>query len=251
MILAAGAGERLGSAVPKAFSPLGGRPLAAYSLRAASRCDRIARIVLVVPAAYRSAPEDPAELLEGVTSRDVPIEGVVGGATRQASVRAGLAAVRSDAGVVVIHDAARPFATSSLFGRVVDALGVTGDGSREARSEIGALAGVVPALPCHDTVKRVRDGVILETVPREELFLAQTPQAFRVDAVRRSHELAVDRRQEATDDAMLLEAAGYRVAVIPGEPTNMKITTAEDLARAERLIASGGAAGAAPIGQYA
>jgi 2-C-methyl-D-erythritol 4-phosphate cytidylyltransferase/2-C-methyl-D-erythritol 2,4-cyclodiphosphate synthase len=223
--------------------------MASYSLSAASSCEGIGGIVFVTPAGYRSALQELEGLLDGPTERDVPIEAVVGGPTRQASVRAGLTAVPADADAVVVHDAARPFATPELFGRLIDALGaghllvehVAGDGPD----------GVVPALPCHDTVKRVRNGLIVETVPRDELFLVQTPQAFRADALRRAHESAVERGVEGTDDAMLLEAAGYGVAVIEGEPANVKITTAEDLARAERYIASGASAGAPAIGHHA
>ena len=197
--------------------------MVAYSLRAASRCDGIERIVLVAPAGFGPALGDLKGLLDGPTARRLPIEVVAGGATRQASVRAGLAAVPRAAPAIVVHDAARPFASPELFSRVVAKILAAGD----------APDGVVPALPCHDTVKRVREATIVETLLREELFLAQTPQAFDADALRRSHGLAVERSLEATDDAMLLEAAGYRVVVIPGEHANMKITTAEDLARAE------------------
>jgi 2-C-methyl-D-erythritol 4-phosphate cytidylyltransferase len=252
VILAAGSGERLGAPVPKAFSPLGGRPMAAYSLRAVSLCDRIDRIVVVVPAGYQAAlAKDLGANPDGFIVGDLPIETVVGGATRQASVRAGLAAVPAEVSAVVVHDAARPFATAGLFGQVVDALSRVPRSPHGERSGGDGPDGIVPALACHDTVKRVRNGMIVETVSRDELVLAQTPQAFRTDALRRSHELAVERGLAATDDAMLLEAAGYRVAVIPGEPANVKITTAEDLAEAERLIGSGGPAGAASIGQYA
>jgi 2-C-methyl-D-erythritol 4-phosphate cytidylyltransferase/2-C-methyl-D-erythritol 2,4-cyclodiphosphate synthase len=248
VILAAGAGERLGGTVPKAFSRLGGRPMVAYSLRAASLCDRIDRIVLVVPAGHQAVLDDElAPLRAAVAAPDLQIETVVGGATRQESVRAGLAAAPGGTGVVVVHDAARPFATSRLFGQVIGALG----GGLDARSGGDGPDGVVPALPCHDTIKRVRDGLIVETVSRDELWLAQTPQAFYADALRHAHESAVERGLDATDDAMLLEAAGYRLAVIAGEPSNVKITTAEDLARAERLIGLDGSSDAATIGQYA
>jgi 2-C-methyl-D-erythritol 4-phosphate cytidylyltransferase / 2-C-methyl-D-erythritol 2,4-cyclodiphosphate synthase len=216
--------------------------MASYSVRAASSCDLIERIVLVTPAGLPTVAEDLARMLDGVATRRVPIDTVVGGATRQASVRAGLAAVPNDVEAVVIHDAARPFATPELFGRVIGTLMAAGEGAD----------GVVPALPCHDTVKRVRDGMIVETVPRDTLFLAQTPQAFRARALRRSHELAAEQDFEATDDAMLLEAAGFQVAVVTGEEANTKITTPEDLERAERLL-EGGAPGLtdARIGQDA
>jgi 2-C-methyl-D-erythritol 4-phosphate cytidylyltransferase/2-C-methyl-D-erythritol 2,4-cyclodiphosphate synthase len=153
------------------------------------------------------------------------IDAVAGGATRQDSVRAGLAAVATEYEVVVVHDAARPFASPGLFDRVIERLSLGPD----------PPDGVVPALPCSDTVKRVRDGVVVGTVPRDELFLAQTPQAFRAAALRDAHERAAVGSLAGTDDAMLLEASGYRVAVVDGEAINVKITTAEDLERAERL----------------
>ncbi len=223
----------------------------AYSLRAASLCAGVGLVVLVTPPGHHSALDDLEGLIDGHAARDLPIEAVPGGATRQESVRAGLAAVPPGARAVVVHDAARPFATPDLFGRVIDALGGQRGASGNDPSRLPTPDGVVPALPCHDTVKRVRDDVVIETVAREGLFLVQTPQAFRGEALRRSHEVAAEHGLEGTDDAMLLEAAGYRVTVIPGEPANVKITTREDLERAERLTASGGPAGVTVIGQHA
>lgn len=140
---------------------------------------------------------------------------VAGGATRSESVRAGLAALPPSAGVVVVHDAARPLASDSLFASVVAAV------------EAGA-DGAVPGLPVVDTLKRVEGGRIIETVDREALVAVQTPQAFRADVLRAAHEAAGD----ATDDAALVEAAGGTVVVVPGELHNLKLTTPDDLARA-------------------
>jgi 2-C-methyl-D-erythritol 4-phosphate cytidylyltransferase/2-C-methyl-D-erythritol 2,4-cyclodiphosphate synthase len=152
----------------------------------------------------------------------------VGGSTRQASVQCGLAAAAADADVIVCHDAARPFASAELFAAVVHVL-------RAARSS--GTAGVIPVVPSADTVKRIADGRVVETVPRDEVALVQTPQAFDAGALRDAHARARDGGLEGTDDAALLEAAGYAVAVVPGEPENFKITTADDLERAERRLA--------------
>jgi 2-C-methyl-D-erythritol 4-phosphate cytidylyltransferase/2-C-methyl-D-erythritol 2,4-cyclodiphosphate synthase len=148
---------------------------------------------------------------------------VTGGATRQASVRAALAAVPDDADSVVCHDAARALASPALFDAIVDAL--------------HGWDGVVPVVPVADTVKRIRDGLVLGTEPRGELALAQTPQAFATSALRAAHVRAQERGDEVTDDAAALELAGFRVRAIVGEPGNFKITTAEDLGRAEALLA--------------
>jgi 2-C-methyl-D-erythritol 4-phosphate cytidylyltransferase len=157
----------------------------------------------------------------------VPVSAVVsGGATRQESVRRGLAAVPDDVTVVACHDAARPFASPALYDRVIEAVS-------------GPYRGAVPGMPSADTVKRVETGRIVETLPRDRLVLVQTPQAFDTEALRGAHDRAEAEAWEATDDAMLLELAGHAVAVVPGEAMNFKITTEADLRRAESLLASG------------
>ncbi len=150
---------------------------------------------------------------------------VAGGATRQESVRRGLAVIPDDAALVVCHDAARPFASPTLYDGVV-------------RAVSGEVPGAVPGIRIPDTVKRVASGRVAETLSRDELILVQTPQAFDGSALRETHERAATEGWEATDDAMLLERAGLRVAVVPGEELNFKITTEADLRRAESLVAS-------------
>jgi 2-C-methyl-D-erythritol 4-phosphate cytidylyltransferase len=147
---------------------------------------------------------------------------VAGGATRSASVRAGLAAVPADAEIVVVHDAARPLAPPAVFERVVGAVRAGADGA-------------VPGLPIADTVKRVdAAGTVVTTIPRDELVAVQTPQAFRAPVLRAAHASA----PEGTDDAAVVEAAGGRVVVVAGEPDNFKITEAADLERAEAVLAA-------------
>jgi 2-C-methyl-D-erythritol 4-phosphate cytidylyltransferase len=148
---------------------------------------------------------------------------VTGGATRSASVRAGLAAVPEDADIVVVHDAARPLAAPALFSAVI---GAVRDGAD----------GAVPGLPVADTVKQVEGDVVVATPPRETLVAAQTPQAFRASALRRAHLGGA----EGTDDAAVVETAGGRVVVVAGEPDNFKITRPADLVRAERILTERG-----------
>lgn len=218
IVLAAGSGERLGSSVPKAFVGLGGRPMLAHAVASALACPAVDAVVVAAPA---GSEELAHAALEPFGTHAV----VTGGESRQASVRAALGAIPEGVGVVVCHDAARPLATPALFSAVIAALGTSG------------ADGAVPIVPVADTVKRIRDGVVVGTEPREELGLAQTPQAFRTPALRDAHARGEAAGATFTDDAAVLEWAGYRVVPVDGEPSNFKITTAEDLARAERLLA--------------
>jgi len=215
VILAAGAGRRLGAEVPKAFLSIGDRPMLAVAAAAAAASPAIAAIVVTAPAGYTDAAQ---ACLEGLP---VPATVVDGGATRQASVRAALAVLEGPQ-IVAIHDAARPFAPPDLFTEVV-------------RAVAGGVDGAIPVVATADTVKRLDGLRVVETVPRDDLGLAQTPQAFRVKALRAAHEEATRAGYDVTDDAMLLEQVGSVVAV-PGDPRNFKITTMLDLARAEARI---------------
>jgi len=221
LVLAAGAGERLGLGVPKGFVELGGRPLLQWSLTTVARSPGISAVVVVVPPDRVS---EAAQLASRVGSRPDVAAVVPGGATRRDSVRLGLEALPAGTEVVVCHDAARPFASPELFARVLHAL--TGY----------AAEGAVPVVASPDTVKRIRDGVIAETIPRGEVGLAQTPQAFLVEALRAAHGRDPGDEAEATDDAMLLEAAGYRVLAVQGDPENFKLTGPADFVRAEARL---------------
>lgn len=205
IVVAAGTGSRFGGA--KQFEELDGRRVVDVAVAAAgSVADGV---VVVVPV---GRTEDG--LLSGQRV-------VAGGATRSESVRAGLAAVPDDADVIVVHDAARPFATSALFEAVVTAVRAGADGA-------------VPGVALSDTVKRVRDGRVVETIDRAGLIGVQTPQAFAAAALRRAHA----RGGEATDDAALVEQAGGVVAVVDGEAANTKITRREDLDPSRRAGAA-------------
>jgi 2-C-methyl-D-erythritol 4-phosphate cytidylyltransferase/2-C-methyl-D-erythritol 2,4-cyclodiphosphate synthase len=217
IIVAAGRGERLGGGQPKQFVDLGGRTMLQRSVAAFDAHPDVDALVVVLPDAMVS---DGASHV-GATNR--PCRWVAGGARRQDSVRLGLAAVDPKADVVLIHDAARPFVTRELIDRVI--------------AETRVRGAAVPGLPARDTVKRVQAGsnVVAETVPRAEVWLAQTPQGFR----RAVLDAAVARGAlvEATDEAMLAEQAGLSVAVVPGDPGNVKITSADDLARVRVALA--------------
>ena len=218
VIVAAGSGTRLGADVPKAFVGLGGRALLARAVELFEEHDAIDRMVVVVPAGW----EEPATLLADQLVAGKVAAVVTGGATRAESVALGLAELPPDADVVLVHDAARPLATPALVDRVLAAL-------READ-------GAVPGLPPADTIKRVKDGVVSETLDRSSLTAVQTPQAFRGEAIRRAYDRPPGQLAAATDCASLLEAAGLTVAVVEGERRNIKVTEREDLAYATWLL---------------
>jgi len=213
IVLAAGAGRRLGADEPKAFLSIGGRPILAVAVAAAAASSAVDQVVVTVPEGY----EDRA--IGCVEGLEILCTVVRGGESRQASVRAALAAIPDGIELIAVHDAARPFAPPDLFTSVLAAVG---DGD-----------GAIPVLPVADTVKRVDDGFVTATLPRERLALAQTPQAFRASALRDAHDRAAASGLEVTDDAQALEAAGSRVRAIPGDQMNVKITTMFDLAMAD------------------
>jgi 2-C-methyl-D-erythritol 4-phosphate cytidylyltransferase/2-C-methyl-D-erythritol 2,4-cyclodiphosphate synthase len=212
ILLAAGSGTRLGADEPKAFLSLGGGSMLAIAAASVDDAEAVGAVVVVVPAGFEARA---AGLLVGLTK---PISVVAGGASRQASVRAAIPQLADHPRMEMIacHDAARPFASPDLFARVFGALD-------------GGADGAVPTVPVADTVKRIRDGEIVATEPREELRLAQTPQAFRIGPFLDAHERAAAAGVDLSDDAAVLEWAGYRVVAVAGEPGNVKITTGHDL----------------------
>lgn len=208
VVVAAGRGERFGepSRPPKQFAELDGvRVVDRAVLTAQSVCDGVV-VVLAEGVAWDGPAVDAA---------------VTGGATRSASVRAGLDVVPDDCDVVLVHDAARPLASRAVFERVIDAVRAGADAA-------------VPAIPVADTVKEVERGRVVSTLPRDRLVVVQTPQAFRTVVLRAAHADGPD----ATDDAALVEAAGGAVAVVEGDPRNLKITTPADLTVASALLQS-------------
>jgi 2-C-methyl-D-erythritol 4-phosphate cytidylyltransferase len=217
IVLGAGGGSRLGADEPKAFVSIGGRSLVTISSTAAAASPAIGSVVAAVPPGL----EDRAR--EMLTELEVPVTVVAGGDSRQDSVALALGAVSDDAEIVVCHDAARPFASPDLFSSVVDAIDDLVDGA-------------IPVVSIADTVKRVASGLIVGTESREGLALAQSPQAFRLDALREAHRRAAEASVSFTDDAGVAEWAGYRVAAVQGDPRNFKVTTLMDLARARARV---------------
>jgi 2-C-methyl-D-erythritol 4-phosphate cytidylyltransferase len=213
ILVGAGAGDRLGADRPKAFVRFRGRTMLAASLAVFDDHPAIDGIVCVVPAGY----EDRATLVVDDLLADKVSAAVAGGATRARSVAEGLVAVPASAAFVLVHDAARPLVTSELIDRVMAGL------------TAGAEA-VIPGVPMVDTVKRVAGGRVLETLARDELVSVQTPQGFTRAVL--AEALAAE-FEGATDCASLAEHIGRAVTVVEGDPGNYKITSPEDLARAD------------------
>jgi 2-C-methyl-D-erythritol 4-phosphate cytidylyltransferase/2-C-methyl-D-erythritol 2,4-cyclodiphosphate synthase len=219
IIAAAGAGRRLGSAKPKQLLDIGGGSMLQHSLKAFATHPRVRDIVVVLP------PGSRVLALHGYDAAMGPALHVAeGGPRRQDSVANAFAHVDPDTEIVLIHDAARPFVSAALIDRTIDAAAAHG--------------AAIAAVRSRDTVKRVgAEGIIEETIPRETIYLAQTPQGFRRDVLAAA--IAAGRSAvEATDEAALAERAGYRVHVVDGDPGNVKITTAEDLGDARRRLAA-------------
>lgn len=216
VVVAAGSGSRLGAGVPKAFVHLAGRPLLAHALDTIARMPGRTEVVVVAPGGLT----DPGGALwSGV---DLPAGAVVvaGGAERTDSVAAGMAALPVGCDVVLVHDAARCLMPLAVFLRVVEAV------------RAGA-AGAVPGLPVVDTIKTVdAAGVITGTPDRSTLRAVQTPQGFRRAVLERAHASGL----QATDDAALVELCGDAVVVVDGDPLGAKVTTADDLERAQWLL---------------
>jgi 2-C-methyl-D-erythritol 4-phosphate cytidylyltransferase / 2-C-methyl-D-erythritol 2,4-cyclodiphosphate synthase len=216
IIAAGGSGRRLGAPVPKQLLDLGGRSLLQRSVDAFRSHPSVAEIIVALPGAVA---QSPPPWLSGVRI-------VEGGERRQDSVANAFGALADDCEIVLVHDAARPFVTHEVITRAID-----------AAARYGAA---IVAVPVSDTVKRVAadTGVVSETLPRDEIFLAQTPQAFRRAVLQAAIE-AGRTAETATDEAMLAERAGHEVHVVEGDAGNVKITTAADLATARQRLAAG------------
>lgn len=211
IVVAAGSGTRLGAGIPKAFAPLASATVLDHAL---ARVPGDAALVVVAPAGYLESAERAA-------SQHRAARVVVGGDTRQQSVAAGLAALPDGVEVVLVHDAARSLAPLEIFERVAEAVRATG-------------GGVIPVLPVTDTVKRVDGDAVVATVDRADLVAVQTPQGFPRAALLAAYAGAAE---DHTDDAALFAAAGHAVTTVAGDARSFKITTADDLRRAELLLA--------------
>jgi 2-C-methyl-D-erythritol 4-phosphate cytidylyltransferase/2-C-methyl-D-erythritol 2,4-cyclodiphosphate synthase len=216
LVVAAGQGSRFGAPLPKQYLPLGGANILRHAVAALVEHPRVANVLVAI------RPEDRAQFDSSVSGLAV-MPPITGGATRQDSVRLGLEALLAfRPHRVLIHDGARPFPDHQLVERVIDAL--------------DTAVAAIPCLPLRDTIKRAEGGTIRETIDRSELWRAQTPQGFHFDAILAAHRAAIGR--ELTDDAAVAEAAGLTPAIVDGSEDNIKVTTQEDLAAAERLIAA-------------
>jgi 2-C-methyl-D-erythritol 4-phosphate cytidylyltransferase len=221
IIPAAGSGNRMGRELSKQYLSLGGTPLLVHALNVFEMCPLVDALIVVVP------PPD----VDSVRTELLPpwnlkkLAGIIpGGKERQDSVRAGIEALDRETGIVVIHDAVRPFITVGLIENCI----------RAAAEEGAATVGV----PVKDTVKEVAaDGRVMRTCDRNLLWLTQTPQAFRRDIIENAHRAAVRDGYRGTDDTSLVERLGIAVRMILGDYGNIKITTPEDLAIGEALVA--------------
>ncbi len=229
ILLAAGLGRRLGADSSKGFVPILGRPLLGWSLETFARHPSVEEVVIVLApgTAARERCHDQVVKPLGLEQRVLLVEG---GARRQDSSLHGIEAlptqVREDpTTIVMIHDAARPLVSPFLVSRCLRALAERAD-----------AAGVLPALPVRETLKRVSETRILGTVDREGLWGAQTPQVFRLGPLREAHARAAASGTTVTDDAALLEAMGLPLYVVPGDPENLKVTYPEDRIFVERLL---------------
>lgn len=212
----------MGGPRPKAFLPLGGKPLFTYALRTMAGLPSLQSVILVAAPDWCQAAQF---MVAEEKDLRVPILITGGGAQRQDSVAAGLACVR-DADLVIVHDAARPFASKALYAACI-----------EAAAEAGAA---IAALPAQDTVKVAAPGeIIRETIDRSTVWLAQTPQVFRVDLLRRAYEKAARDSFVGTDEANLVERLGVPVRLVPGAVDNRKLTTRDDMVWAEWYVGRG------------
>jgi 2-C-methyl-D-erythritol 4-phosphate cytidylyltransferase len=220
LIMAAGAGERFAAGTPKQTTLLHGRPMIAWSMDVLARSPRVDGLVVVTPPGVDIRVVD----VSGDAARKVRSV-VTGGATRQDSVYNGLEQVPAGATHVLIHDAARPCLSDELRDRVMDAL--------------DAHDAVVPSVPVTDTLIRDVDSGVDAILDRVHIAGVQTPQAFRLELIRRAHQAARDRGFKSSDDGSLVLALGEKVATVPGERTNLKVTFRDDLMIAEAILKNG------------
>ena len=214
----------MGAPVPKQLLDIGGRTVLQHSVAAFDRHPAVVELVVVLPSEYVA----DAETLVGKTTRQCSV--VAGGVRRQDSVARGVSALSAAVDVVLVHDAARPFADAALIDRVL--------------AGVADAGAAVPAVPVRDTVKRIDPATtrVTETIPRDHLWLAQTPQGFRRTVLDAAIALG-ERGVTATDEAMLAEQAGHPVAIVDGADDNMKLTTPSDLASARARLLSGSRVG--------
>jgi len=228
IIVAAGSGQRMQSQMPKQFLELANRPILWHTLSAFLQCQDLDQIFVVVPELYKNKCENEIitpliRTCNVIQSDHKKITCIAGGARRQDSVYIGLQAVESLSDIVVIHDGVRPFVTPSQITQIIDL----------AKKYKAVIFGIKP----RDTVKMIdNNSCITQSIDRDRLLMAQTPQAFSFELIKRAHEFAINNEFSATDDAMLIEQIGAKVFVASGHPLNIKITTPEDLILSKNIL---------------
>ena len=220
IVVAAGSGSRLGSDIAKAFVPLAAHPMLFYALRTIESVESVVETVIAVPAGM----EAQARAVVVEAGLRTPVKLAPGGSERQDSVRIALQLTSAESDLVIVHDAARPFAARRIF-----------EACLETASRVG---GAIAAVPVSDTLKRAEGKTISATVARDSLWQAQTPQAFQRELLIRAHQRAAAQGIAATDDADLVERLGAKVEIVEGAAINLKITTRADLELAEALARS-------------
>lgn len=218
IIAAAGWGKRFGNC-KKQFQPLGGKPVIVHSIERFEESPSVGEVVLVVSEdSIRYCHEEIVKKFQFKKITKI----VSGGEERQRSVRRGFSSISNETDIVIVHDGVRPFVTVDLI--------------EEAVKEALKSGGAVVAIPVKDTVKESFEGYIQRTLPRESLWLAQTPQAFRYDVLKRAYKMSDENGFLGTDESSLVERLGIRVKLIRGSQMNVKITTEEDLLLAELAL---------------
>ena len=220
VIAAAGQGKRFGDGLPKQFLPLRGKPVLAYSVETFSKSDLIGEIIIVVPEDWARAVK--TDIVDRLSIPKVT-KIIPGGPERQDSVLNGFNSLSGTPDVVAVHDGARPLVSLELLEEVI--------------LEASACGAALAALPSNDTIKKSSPEMYVDsTVPRESLWFAQTPQAFRYEVLKNALSKAADDRFTGTDESLLVERTGVRVKIVKGSPYNIKITTPEDLALGELIL---------------
>ena len=224
VIVAAGEGRRIGGPISKSFLSIAGRPLVLRTLDRFFSAQRVEKVILVVADSELRRSQELIENDPSLSHRPWVLQ--TGGASRQESVRLGLARLEPDCEIVAIHDGARPFVSPPLIDRCI--------------AEAERVGSVVIGVPVKDTIKVVSEEHWVQATPaRKALWQIQTPQVFRKEIILQAHDWGVRHATEVTDDSTLVEQIGQRVFLLEGERTNIKITVPEDLLLAEALLREG------------
>jgi 2-C-methyl-D-erythritol 4-phosphate cytidylyltransferase len=222
LITAAGKGRRMESSIPKQYLSLGGKPILVQTLQVFEECPAVDGIYVIVPPDQMDMVQK--DIVEKYHFKKI-VKLVLGGKIRQQSVWNGLKAIRSECSIVVVHDGVRPFVNRQMI--------------EQSIQEADKHGAAVVAVPAKDTVKRAQKGKKIQTIPREEIWLAQTPQSFRFPLLMKAYQKAYQEEVVGTDDASLVERLGNSVILIQGDYANIKITTPEDLTFAEAYFSGG------------